>query len=189
MQAFLESLLVVAVAEIGDRTQLLSLVLASHFRKPVPILAGILVATLANHALAGLVGEWVGAAIDGPALRWALGIGFLGMAAWALVPDQLGTGEARGTKRGGAFLATLVGFFIAEIGDKTQIATAALAARFEDLLWVVIGTTSGMMIANLPIVVFGHFAGNSFDPRWARYGAALLLAAQGLLALFGARSV
>jgi putative Ca2+/H+ antiporter (TMEM165/GDT1 family) len=189
MQAFLESAIVVAVAEIGDRTQLLSFVLASRFRRPIPIVFGILVATIANHALAGLVGQWIGSAIDGAALRWILGVSFLAMAAWALVPDKLDEGEPAGVKNGGAFVATVVSFFIAEIGDKTEIATAALAARFDDFAWVVLGTTTGMMIANLPVVAFGHFSGNKLDPRWARYAAAVILAGQGALALAGARTL
>ncbi len=186
MEAFLVSTLVVAVAEIGDRTQLLSMVLASRFRKPVPILCGILVATLVNHALAGFAGKLVGEALGGGVLRWVLGVSFLAMAAWALVPDKLDEKEEVGTvKAHNAFFATLCSFFVAEIGDKTQIATAALAARFDVLAWVVLGTTAGMMIANVPAVLFGHFAGNRIDPRWARYGAAAIFAVQGLLALAG----
>jgi putative Ca2+/H+ antiporter (TMEM165/GDT1 family) len=186
MEAFLVSTLVVAVAEIGDRTQLLSIVLASRFRRPLPILCGILVATLANHALAGLAGKLVGEALSGGVLRWLLGVSFLAMAAWALIPDKLDeAAEVGAIKAHNAFLATLCSFFIAEIGDKTQIATAALAARFDALGWVVVGTTAGMMIANVPAVLFGHLAGHRIDPRWARYGAASIFAVQGVLALAG----
>ena len=186
IDALLVSTVVVAVAEIGDRTQLLSIVLASRFRRPLPILSGILVATLANHALAGRAGKLVGEALSGTILRWVLGVSFLAMAAWALVPDKIDEAKEVGAiKAHGAFLATLCGFFIAEIGDKTQIATAALAARFDALGWVVLGTTAGMMIANVPAVLFGHFAGSRVDPRWARYGAAAIFAAQGVLSLAG----
>jgi putative Ca2+/H+ antiporter (TMEM165/GDT1 family) len=190
MEALLVSAFVVAVAEIGDRTQLLSIVLASRFRRPVPILCGILVATLANHALAGFAGRLVGEALSGDVLRWVLGVSFLAMAVWALVPDKLDeTTEIAALKGSGAFIATLCGFFIAEIGDKTQIATAALAARFNDLGWVVLGTTAGMMIANVPAVLFGHFAGNKIDPRWTRYIAATIFVVQGVVALAGVRLV
>jgi putative Ca2+/H+ antiporter (TMEM165/GDT1 family) len=185
VQAFLESALIVAIAEIGDRTQLLSFVLASRFRRPVPILFGILIATIVNHFIAGYVGRWVALLLSETLLRWALGVSFLAMALWALRPDKLEEGDTAPIGSHGAFVATLIGFFIAEIGDKTQIATAALAARFEDLAPVVLGTTVGMMAANLPVVLFGHFASDRFDPRWARYVAAALLAAQGIFALVG----
>jgi putative Ca2+/H+ antiporter (TMEM165/GDT1 family) len=162
------------------------MLLASRYRRPVPILAGVLVATLANHALAGIAGKLVGEALSGNVLRWVLGASFLAMAAWSLVPDKLDDADALGpAKAHGAFVATLFSFFIAEIGDKTQIATAALAARFDDLAAVVAGTTAGMMIANVPAVLFGHFAGHRIDRRWARWGAAAIFAAQGALALSG----
>jgi putative Ca2+/H+ antiporter (TMEM165/GDT1 family) len=185
MEALLVSAFVVAVAEIGDRTQLLSMVLASRFRKPVPILCGILVATLANHALAGLAGEFVGKLLGGAVLRWVLGLSFLAMAVWTLIPDKLDESDAVPLKARGAFLATLCSFFIAEIGDKTEIATAALAARFDSLVFVVIGTTAGMLIANVPAVLFGHLAGHKIDPRWTRIVAAAIFAIQGVLALSG----
>ena len=186
MHALVVSAVIVAVAEIGDRTQLLSFILASRFRRPVPIIFGILGATVANHAAAAFIGRRLGSAIDGQALRWGLGLSFLAMAAWALLPDKI---DATDKPRfgGSAFLATLVSFFIAEMGDKTQIATAALAARFDDLSWVVLGTTAGMLVANLPVVVCGHFISHRFDPRWARYGAAALFAAQGIVTLLGSR--
>jgi putative Ca2+/H+ antiporter (TMEM165/GDT1 family) len=191
MEALLNSVFVVAVAEIGDRTQLLSIVLASRFRRPLPILCGILVATIANHALAGIAGELVGDLLTGSVLRWVLAASFLAMAAWAIVPDKLGGDgdgdDVVGVTTRGPFLATLCSFFVAEMGDKTQLATAALAARFDALAWVVIGTTTGMMIANVPAVLFGHFAGNRIDPRWARYVAAAIFAAQGVLAALGIR--
>jgi putative Ca2+/H+ antiporter (TMEM165/GDT1 family) len=187
MESFLVSALVVAVAEIGDRTQLLALLLASRFKQPGRILAGILLATLANHLLAGLAGQWIGQALDGALLRWVLGLSFLAMAGWVLVPDKLDAGEVDRLPAGSAFLVTLCSFFIAEIGDKTQIATAALAARFDSLLPVVLGTTAGMMIANIPAVLFGHFAGHRLDPRWTRAVAAAILSAQGVLVLAGVR--
>jgi putative Ca2+/H+ antiporter (TMEM165/GDT1 family) len=190
MEALLVSAFVVAVAEIGDRTQLLSILLASRFRRPVPILCGILVATLANHVLAGFAGQIVGEALNEATLRWLLGISFLAMAVWALVPDKLDAkSELTVLKGSGAFVATLCSFFTAEIGDKTQIATVALAARFDELGFVVLGTTAGMMIANVPAVLFGHFAGSKIDARWARYIAAAIFAVQGVLALAGVRLV
>jgi putative Ca2+/H+ antiporter (TMEM165/GDT1 family) len=185
MEALLVSAVVVSVAEIGDRTQLLSMVLASRYRKPIPILCGILVATLANHALAGLAGEFVGRLLGGAALRWALGFSFLAMAVWTLIPDTLDEADAVPLKARNAFLATTCSFFIAEIGDKTEIATAALAARFDNLVFVVIGTTIGMMIANFPAVLFGHLAGHKIDPRRTRVIAAVIFAIQGVLALSG----
>jgi putative Ca2+/H+ antiporter (TMEM165/GDT1 family) len=187
MQAFLVSTLVVAVAEIGDRTQLLSMLLASRFRKPLPILCGILTATLANHALAALAGQWIGGQLAGPWLPWAIGLSFLAMAGWVLVPDTVEAGTAAQLPARGAFLATLCGFFIAEIGDKTQFATAARAARFDDLIPVVLCTTLGMMIANVPAVICGQLAGNRLGGRWTRSLAAVILAAQGALVLAGIR--
>jgi putative Ca2+/H+ antiporter (TMEM165/GDT1 family) len=186
MHALLVSTLVVAVAEIGDKTQLLALLLASRFRQPVPILCGILLATLANHALAALAGQWAGEALAGPWLRWVLGLAFLAMAAWVLVPDRIAADEAARLRSGSAFLVTLCSFFVVEMGDKTQIATAALAARFDRLAPVVLGTTAGIVIADLPAVLFGHLAGKRLDPRWPRAIAALIFAAQGLLVLSGA---
>ena len=185
MHALLVSTLVVAIAEIGDKTQLLALLLASRFKKPVPILCGILLATLANHALAALAGQWIGDLLAGPWLRWILGLAFLAMAAWVLVPDRTATDEGVRLRSGNAFLVTLCSFFLVEIGDKTQIATVALAARFDSLIPVVLGTTAGIMIADLPAVLFGHVAGHRLDPRWPRAVAALIFAAQGLLVLLG----
>jgi putative Ca2+/H+ antiporter (TMEM165/GDT1 family) len=185
MHAFLISTLVVAVAEIGDKTQLLAMLLATRFRKPVPILFGILLATTANHALAALAGRWVGEALAGPGLRWVLGLGFLAMAGWVLVPDRIEEDKVAHLRSGNAFLVTLCSFFLVEIGDKTQIATAALAARFDSLGVVVLGTTAGLMIADLPVVLCGHFIGHRLDPRWPRAIAALIFAAQGILVLSG----
>lgn len=156
MEAFLVSTGIVALAEMGDKTQLLSLVLAARFRKPWPIVWGILVATLANHALAGAVGSWVTHVLGPDVLRWVLGLSFIAMAGWMLIPDKLDDeGEAQAGPRFGVFGTTLVAFFLAEMGDKTQVATVMLAAQFEAWAPVVIGTTLGMMIANAPVVWFG----------------------------------
>jgi len=160
MEALLVSTVAVAIAEIGDKTQLLSLLLATRFRKPGPIVLGILVATVANHALAALAGEWVRASMSPGQLRWLLGLGFLAIAAWTLKPDKLDDDQT--FKDGyGVFLVTLAAFFVAEIGDKTQVATVALAAKYGALVPVVIGTTAGMLLVNAPIV----YLGNRFAPR------------------------
>jgi Ca2+/H+ antiporter, TMEM165/GDT1 family len=151
LEHFLVSALVVGLAEIGDKTQILSLMLAARFLRPVPIIFGILFATLANHAAAGLVGTAFGNLLAGSLLRWVLGVSFLAVAVWALFPDKY-EGQPKASSRSGAFVATLVAFFLAEIGDKTQIATVGLAARFEQLSPVVLGTTLGMMLANIPVV-------------------------------------
>ncbi len=187
MEAFLVSALVVAVGEIGDKTQLLALVLATRLRAPVAILAGILCATLANHALAGLVGvalsRWLGPAL----LHWIVGVSFLALAAWALVPDTADDDAAPRRLGGfGAFGTTAVCFFLAEIGDKTQLATVALAARFDQLGAVVGGTTLGMMIADVPAVLLGNFAAERVPLKLVRLVAAALFALLGGLAIWGA---
>lgn len=184
MEALLISAGLVAVAEIGDKTQLLAMVLATRYRKPVPIVLGILVATLANHALAAAVGAevatWVGPAI----MRWVLGGLFLAMAAWCLVPDKQDEGPKNiGTL--GAFLATAVAFFLVEMGDKTQIATVALAARFHNIPLVTAGTTLGMMLANVPAVFFGDVLSRRIPLKLIRTLAAIAFAVLGLLSLFG----
>ncbi len=178
MQALLTSTAAVALAEIGDKTQLLALVLATRFRAPLPIVAGIFVATIANHALAGMLGAHVGAWIGPFALRWIVGLGFLGMAAWTLVPDTL-DGDAP-PSRHGAFLATLVSFFFAEMGDKTQLATVGLAAAHPGhTTAVVVGTTIGMLLANVPVVFIGDRLAGRVDLSKARYVAAALFAVFG----------
>lgn len=184
MEAFLVSTLAVAVAEIGDKTQLLSLLLATRFRKPLPIVLGIFVATVANHALAALAGEWVRASLTPEQLRWLLGLGFLAIAAWTLKPDKLEEDDAvKG--RYGVFMVTLIAFFIAEIGDKTQVATVALAAKYGSLGAVVLGTTAGMLLVNAPIV----YLGNRFAPRiplkLVRLIAAVIFAVIGVVVLMG----
>lgn len=182
--AFLVSIFVVALAEIGDKTQLLSLLLAARFRRPVPIIAGIAVATLANHAVAAWVGEWVRALLGPDALRWAVGLSMIAIAAWALRPDRLD--ERYGRKgRWGVFAVTCVLFFLVEIGDKTQIATVVLAAQYHALAAVVLGTTAGMLIANAPVVVFSDRLVERVPMKWVRLAAAVMFAALGALALAG----
>ena len=185
MEALLVSLTTVAVAEMGDRTQLLSLVLTARFRKPVPIILAIFFATLANHAAAAALGVWVGRYLTPAILNAVVGVSMLGMAIWTLRPDELGeTSEASSRN---AFFATLVAFFIAEIGDKTQIATIALAAGYSNLVAVVAGTTTGMMLANIPVVLLGNTFAARLPLKTIHYAASGLFIAIG--ALFIVRSV
>ncbi|MET0540159.1 MAG: TMEM165/GDT1 family protein [Variovorax sp.] len=157
MEAFLVATGIVALAEMGDKTQLLALVLAARFRKPWPIVFGIFTATIVNHALAGAVGTWVTQWLGPTALRWILGGSFIAMAIWMLIPDKLDDDEADRGAQFGVFGTTVIAFFLAEMGDKTQIATVMLAARFvNDYAWVVAGTTLGMMLANAPVVFLGE---------------------------------
>lgn len=165
MEGLLVSTGVVALAEIGDKTQLLALVLAARYRKPVPIILGILVATLLNHALAGAVGAMIAAAIGPEVLRWIVGVSFIAMGIWTLIPDKYEEEQEAQAPRFGVFAATLVAFFLLEMGDKTQIATIALAARYDSLTAVVIGTTLGMMLANVPAVLLGQVAAKSIPLR------------------------
>jgi putative Ca2+/H+ antiporter (TMEM165/GDT1 family) len=185
LEAFFVSALIVAIGEIGDKTQLLALLLSARFRRPIPIILGILAATLVNHALAGLLGEWIRSAAGPDALRWGLGISFLAIAAWALVPDKLEEKEAQPLSRYGVFAVTLIAFFLAEIGDKTQLATVALAARFDSLIAVVAGTTAGMLIADVPAVFLANKAAVKIPFKAIRYIAAALFAAMGIAALAG----
>lgn len=185
MEAFLVSTGVVALAEIGDKTQLLAFVLAARFRKPWPIVLGILVATLANHAGAGALGSFITTVMSPMALRWILGLSFIGMALWILIPDKLDADDAPKT-RGGVFLTTLTAFFLAEMGDKTQIATVALAAQYQALTAVVLGTTLGMMIANVPAVLFGERAARTLPAKLVHGIAAALFAVIGMATLLGA---
>ena len=184
MDAFLVSTAVVALAEMGDKTQLLSLVLAARFRKPWPIVLGILVATLVNHAMAGAVGAWVTQAVGPHAMRWVLGLSFIAMAAWMLIPDKLDADGLHAHSRWGVFGTTLVAFFLAEMGDKTQIATVMLAAQYNAYLWVVAGTTLGMMIANAPVVWLGERITRRVPIRAVHIVSAVIFLALGLLALF-----
>lgn len=181
MEAFLVSTGLVAVAEIGDKTQLLALLLAARFRKPWPILAGILAATLANHALAASVGVAAGAFLQGPWMRWALGLAFLAFAAWTLVPDRLDDDDEPSMRTvSSVFWATTVAFFLVEMGDKTQVATVALGMRFHNVALVAAGTTLGMMIANTPAVLIGEAAATKLPLTWIRRGAAVAFAAVGV---------
>jgi putative Ca2+/H+ antiporter (TMEM165/GDT1 family) len=182
MEAFLVSISTIAIAEIGDRTQLLSLVLAARYRRPWPIIAGILCATLANHALAGFIGVWFGAQLMPRTLDIIVGISMIAMAIWTLKPDKLDE-DSGASSAMGAFLATLSSFFIAEIGDKTQIATLALAAAYPNLLAVVAGTTAGMMIVNAPVVFLGKAFANRLPLKAIHYTAAGLFIVLGLVFL------
>ena len=182
MEAFLVSTGIVALGEMGDKTQLLALLLAARFRKPVPIILGILVATLVNHGLAGAVGEGIARALGPDVLRWVIGGSFLAMAVWMLVPDKIDEAEG-GTQRFGVFGATVVAFFLAEMGDKTQIATVALAARYHDLLPVVTGTTLGMMLANVPAVLLGDQVAKRVSMTVVHGIAAVIFAVLGVLTL------
>ena len=182
MESFLISLSTVAVAEMGDRTQLLSLMLAARFRRPWPILAGVLCATLANHAVAAFVGQRLGRALTPQILDVTVGVSMIVMSLWTLKPDTPDDASTDGGRRG-AFLATLVSFFIAEIGDKTQIATVALAAAYSNLLAVVAGTTTGMFLANAPAVFFGKAFSARLPLKGIRYLASAIFLALGLLFL------
>ena len=183
MDAFLVSTVAVAVAEIGDKTQLLALLLVARFARPAPILSAILIATLANHAAAALVGASAVDLIGETALRWGVGLSFFAIAAWILVPDQSDRGIGW-CERLGVFGTALVTFFLAEIGDKTQIATIVLAARYDTILWVTAGTTLGMMLANLPVVVIGGMAAGRLPLPAVRVVAAATFALLGIVALF-----
>jgi putative Ca2+/H+ antiporter (TMEM165/GDT1 family) len=185
MEALLVSTGIVALAEIGDKTQLLSFILAAKFRRPLPICLGILVATLANHALAGAVGAWLTTVLGPTALRWGLGVSFIAMAAWMLVPDRFDESEAR-FARLGVFGTTLIAFFVAEMGDKTQVATVALAARYHEFIAVVAGTTLGMMLANVPAVVLGDRIAHRLPVRLVHGIAAAVFALLGVATLAGA---
>ena len=186
MEAFLISTGLVALAEIGDKTQLLAFILAARFRKPGPIVLGILIATLVNHACAGAVGSWITTQVSPQTLRWVLGVGFIAMAVWTLIPDKIDDAETGGKFKLGVLGTTIVAFFLAEMGDKTQIATVALAARFHDFVWVVAGTTLGMMLANVPAVFIGHKAATALPVKWVHRTAALVFAVLGVATLVGA---
>lgn len=188
MDAFLISTGIVALAEMGDKTQLLSLVLAVRFKRPWPIVWGILVATLLNHALAGAVGAWVMTTVGPDVMRWVLGTSFIAMALWMLIPDKLDEDDAVPKRHMGVFFLTTWTFFLAEMGDKTQIATVALGAQYEPLVAVVAGTTLGMMLANAPVVFFGDALTQRVPIKAVHVAAALIFAVLGTLALLGAGS-
>ena len=185
MEAFLISTGIVALAEIGDKTQLLAFILAAKFRKPVPIIIGILIATLANHGFAGAIGTWVTTLLSPETLRWILGVSFIAMAVWTLIPDKFDEDEAK-FARFGVFGTTLIAFFLAEMGDKTQVATVALAAQFQSLFCVVAGTTIGMMIANVPAVIMGDRIANKLHVDLVHRIAAAIFAVLGVVTPLGA---
>jgi putative Ca2+/H+ antiporter (TMEM165/GDT1 family) len=187
LEAFLVSTGIVALAEIGDKTQLLALVLAARYRRPLPIVLGILFATLANHALAASLGAWITGLTGREPMRWILGASFLAMAAWSLVPDKLDDEEEAKSERFGAFGATLVAFFLVEMGDKTQVATVALAARYVSIATVVAGSTLGMMLANVPAVYLGERLLRRVPAKAVRRVAAAIFAVLGVLAIVDPR--
>ena len=185
MEAFLISTGIVALAEVGDKTQILAFILAAKYKKPVPIVLGILVATLANHGFAAALGTWVTTLMGPQTLRWVLGISFVAMAIWTLIPDKFDEGDAK-FARSSVFGTTLIAFFLAEMGDKTQVVTIALAAQYHALFTVVAGTTLGMMIANVPAVFLGNRIAEKMPVRLVHRIAAAIFAILGMATLFGA---
>jgi Ca2+/H+ antiporter, TMEM165/GDT1 family len=188
VESLLVSTGVVALAEIGDKTQLLAFILAARFKKPVPIILGILAATVVNHGLAGALGAWITASIAPDTLRWLLGLSFIGMAVWTMIPDKIEEDETRIAQRLGIFGTTLITFFLAEMGDKTQIATIAMAAHYAAPLTVVIGTTLGMLIADVPAVFVGDRLASRIPMKWVHATAAAIFAVLGAATLLGAGS-
>lgn len=188
MEALLVSTGVVALAEMGDKTQLLAFILAARFKKPLPIIAGILCATIVNHGLAGALGAWITTAVSPRVLRWVLGMSFLGMAAWTMIPDKIEDDETRAAGRFGIFGATLITFFLAEMGDKTQIATVAMAAHYAAPLLVVVGTTLGMLLADVPAVFMGEKLAGRIPMRLLHGVAAAVFALLGIATLLGVGS-
>jgi len=184
MDAFLVSTGIVALAEIGDKTQLLAFLLAARFRRPLPIVFGIFVATVFNHAFAAAVGSLVSELLGPGVMRWVLGLSFLGMAAWIMVPDEVDADDTP-LARYGVFLTTLLAFFVAEMGDKTQVATVALAARYESMAAIVAGTTFGMMLANVPAVYFGERIAGRVPLKLVHGIAAVIFAVLGIATLLG----
>ena len=189
MEALFISTGVVALAEIGDKTQLLAFILAARFKKPLPIIAGILCATLVNHGLAGALGAWITSVVSPGAMRWILGLSFIGMAVWTLIPDRIEDEETHVAQRLGVFGATLVTFFLAEMGDKTQIATVALAAHYAAPLMVVVGTTLGMLVADVPAVFVGNRFAAKIPMKLVHSIAAAIFALMGVLTLLGIDSL
>ena len=184
MEAFLVSTSIVALAEIGDKTQLLSFVLAARLKRKYAITLGIFCATLANHALAGYAGVWLATLVSPQTLKWIVGLSFVGFGLWVLKPDKLGDDPK--IRQAGAFVTTLVAFFLAEMGDKTQLATVALAARYDALASVVVGTTLGMMIANVPAVLIGEALAHRINMKAVHWIAAALFVLLGILTIFAA---
>ncbi|HRN80973.1 MAG TPA: TMEM165/GDT1 family protein [Nitrosomonas europaea] len=188
MESFLISTGVVALAEIGDKTQLLAFILAARFKKPLPIMLGILVATLINHGLAGLLGAWITATVSPEILRWILGLSFIGMAIWTMIPDKIEQEETWIAGKFGIFGATLITFFLAETGDKTQIATITMAAHYGTPFMVVMGTTLGMLIADIPAVFAGEKLATRIPMKLVHSIAATVFALLGVATLLGAGS-
>lgn len=189
MDAFWISTGVVALAEMGDKTQLLAFVLATRFKKPIPIIIGIFVATVLNHLLAGAVGAWVSATLHPNTLRWLLGASFIAMAFWTLIPDQIDDQKPPVANRLGVFFATFVTFFLAEMGDKTQVATVMMTVHYADPLWVVAGTTVGMLIADVPAVFLGDRLAHKIPLKLVHSLAAALFAVLGILTFLGVGKV
>ena len=185
MESLVLSTGVVALAEIGDKTQLLAFILAARFKKPLPIIAGILLATVVNHGLAGTLGAWITATISPSVLRWVLGLSFIGMAVWTLIPDKIEEEETQVAQKWGVFGATLITFFLAEMGDKTQIATVALAAHYQAPVMVVVGTTLGMLVADVPAVFAGDKLANKIPMKLVHSIAAAVFALLGVATLLG----
>jgi len=185
LEAFLISTGVVALAEIGDKTQLLAFILAARFKKPIPIILGIFVATIFNHGLAGAVGSWISSNVDPSILRWILGVSFIAISIWTLIPDKIEEEKTSITSKFGVFGATLVTFFLAEMGDKTQIATVALAAHFSQPLFVVAGTTAGMLVADIPAVFIGNKFSEKIPMNLVHKIAASIFALLGFVTLLG----
>ena len=183
MEAFLISTGVVALGEMGDKTQLLAMLLAARFKRPLPIVLGIFTATVVNHAAAGALGGWVASALGPDILRWVIGVSFIAMAGWMLIPDKIDDSEGS-SARYGVFVTTVIAFFLAEMGDKTQIATVALAARYADRVQVVAGTTLGMLIADVPAVFVGDRLAKKISMPWVHGVAAVIFAVLGVLTLF-----
>lgn len=188
MESLLVSTGVVALAEIGDKTQLLAFILAARFKKPVPIILGILAATIVNHGLAGALGAWITSTVSPEVLRWVLGLSFIGMAIWTMIPDKIEEEETQVAQRLGVFGATLITFFLAEMGDKTQIATVAMAAHYASPVVVVIGTTLGMLIADVPAVFVGDKLASKIPMKLVHTIAAAIFALLGVATLLGAGS-
>jgi putative Ca2+/H+ antiporter (TMEM165/GDT1 family) len=185
MESFIASTALVAFAEIGDKTMLLAILLATRFRQPLPIICGILAATLANHALAAFAGSHVAGLLDAPWFRWAVALGFVAMAAWTLVPDSIDEAKGEVRRKGGIFLTTAIAFFLVEMGDKTQVATVALGAHYQSVGWVAAGTTLGMMIANVPAVYLGEQLVKRVPLNAMRGIAAALFLAIGIWQIWG----
>jgi putative Ca2+/H+ antiporter (TMEM165/GDT1 family) len=190
MTAFLISAALVALAEMGDKTQLLAFLLAARFRQPVPIVMGIFVATIVNHAGAGAVGVWLTHFIGHDTMRWLLGISFIAMAGWILIPDTIDDDEQQQNTRFGVFGTTVIAFFLAEMGDKTQIATVALSAKYAaDFVWVIAGTTLGMMLANVPAVYLGNHFAQKLPIHWIHGVVAVIFAVIGVFILMGTTGI